>query len=180
MPIIVELGSIVAGAESYVTVAEYVEYHAKRGITITGADVELEADLRKGWVYLDGNYRQRFKGIKTSQSIQNTEWPRIGCVLVDDFLSWEMGQGLGYGGPLCIPSNIIPQRIKDAQCELSYRSRSGPLAVDGETNITRKKVDVLETEFMAGTVRGQKQYQIVDQLLSDLVRPVGSATALRG
>ena len=182
MPIIVELGSIVAGAESYVTVAEADTYHANRSNTAwTGADAVKEAALGRAAAYLDGHYRARWKGIRVHPVTQPMEWPRIGCVIVEDSGSlWHTGHDAGYGGPLCVPSDTIPQRLKDAQCELALRALSGELAVDGENNILSKKVDVLETSYMAGSVKGQKQYQIVDQLLSDLIRPAGSGTAMRG
>ena len=184
MAITVETGLIVAGAESYVTVTEADTYHGNRNNTgWTGTDAVKEAALRRAAAYLDGHYRRRWKGLRVNPLVQALEWPRVGCVIVED--SGSSGSAFFdgpviAGGQLCIPSSTIPQRLKDAQCELALRALAGDLAVDGENNITRKKVDVLETEFMAGTVRGQKQYQIVDQLLSDLVRPVGSGTALRG
>lgn len=183
MAITVETGSIVAGAESYVTVAEADTYHGNRNNTgWTGTEAVKEAALRRAAAYLDGHYRNRWKGQPVKPLTQPMAWPRVGVRLIEGpQVFYDVDPSFydsEYSGYLEITT--IPQRLKDAQCELALRALSGELAVDGENNILSKKVDVLETSYMAGTVKGQKQYQIVDQLLSDLVRPVGSGTALRG
>lgn len=173
MPLIIEDGSQVAGAESYVSAAACMEYHVNRGNTAwTGTDAVKEAALRKAAAYLDGKYRKRWKGCRVDAITQQMEWPRANVLYEDN------GERLTYASYLAITT--IPQRLKDAQCELALRALTGELAVDGETNIIRKKVDVLETEFLPGTVRGQKTYQIVDQLLSDLLHPVGNGDVMRG
>lgn len=172
----VETGAQIQGAESYVTAAEADTYHGNRNNTgWTGTEAVKEAALRRAAAYLDGHYRNRWKGQPVKPLTQPMAWPRVGVRLIEGPQVFYDSEYSGY-----LDITTIPQRLKDAQCELALRALAGDLAVDGENNITRKKVDGLETEFRAWTVRGQKQYQIVDQLLSDLVRPVGSGTALRG
>jgi len=173
MSILVEDGSIVTGAESYATVTEANTYHTNRNNALwTGTDTVKEAALRKAAAYLDGKYRKRWKGCRVDALTQPMEWPRANVLYEDN------GEQLTYSSYL--PITTIPQRLKDAQCELALRSLSGDLAVDGETNIISKKVDAIQTQFVPGAVRGQKTYQIVDQLLSDLLHPVGGGDVMRG
>ncbi len=169
--IIVESGSIVTGADSYESLANAGAFHVKRGDATWAAATAAnrEAALRKATTYLDGKYRNRWKGCKVRPvpldgvTTQELEWPRYEVEIS------------GY----LFPSDEIPQRIKDACCELALRALSAPLADDLTAGIKREKVDVIETEYFQGAAPGTT-YQIVDQLLSDLLKPSGSADAVRG
>jgi hypothetical protein len=169
--IIVELGSIVAGADSYESLVNAGAYHIKRGdATWAAATAALrEAALRKATTYLDGHYRKRWKGCKVRPvpqdgvTTQALEWPRYD-VVISDYI---------------FPYDEIPQRLKDACCELALRALSAPLADDITAGIRRERVDVIETEYFQGAAPGTT-YQIVDQLLSDYLKPSGSADAVRG
>ena len=174
MAIIVETGEIVPNAESYVSVAECDLYHANRGNSLwTGIDSVKESALRKAVAYLDGNYRSRWKGDRVSFGTQALEWPRYNVEVP--------GGGLfGFAAfNNWLPSDSIPQRLKDAQCELALRALTAELAADATGNIKREKVDVLETEYFANSVPKQV-YTIVDQLLSDYITPLGSGYVVRG
>lgn len=162
MSLIIETGAGVTGAQSYISVADADAYHAARSNTLwTGTDSVKESYLLKAATYLDGHYRKRWKGHQVSEDAQAMEWPRYD---VKPYMS----------------STVIPQRLKDAQCELALRALSGSLTVDGESNIKREKVDILETEYFSGAVKGQKTYLIVDQLLSDYLKPISSGDLVRG
>ena len=155
MSLVVETGQIISGAESYVSAADATTYHTNRGNTAwTGTDAVKEAALRKAAAYLDGHYRNRWKGCRVQTLIQPLEWPRESVVV----------QG-GY----TFPSNSIPQRLKDAQCELALRALSGDLATDAASNVKREKIDVIETEYFAGTTN-QVVYTAVEQLISDYLK----------
>lgn len=159
--ITVETGAGVDGAESYISVADCDTYHANRNATLwTGIDSVKEAALLKAATYLDGYYRARWKGFQVLPNIQAMEWPRYN---VNPFMSID----------------VIPQRLKDAQCELALRALTAELAADATGNIKREKVDVLETEYFANSVPKQV-YTVVDQLLSDYVTPLGSGYVVRG
>ena len=183
MALICENGSIVAGAETYVSSADCTQYHANRGNTSwAGTDAVKEAALRKATAYIDGKYRSRWKGQKVYPIDQPLEWPRIGVKVTDgpqqyydvppSFYDTE------YAGFLAITT--IPQRLKDATCEAALRALSGDLAIDADNSLARKKIDALEWEYRQGAVPGQKTYQIIDQLLSDYLKPLGSCDVLRG
>jgi hypothetical protein len=170
MSLLVENGAIVSGAESYIDAASATTYHANRGNTAwTGTDAVKEAALRRATAYLDGHYRARWKGCRVRPAPSDTlaeqplEWPRY-----DVDVS-------GY----TFPYDQIPQRLKDACCELALRALSGDLAEDFTSGVKREKVDVLETEYFQGAAPGTT-YRIVDDLLSDFLKPAGTADVVRG
>ena len=165
MALIVETGAIIAGAESYVSAADATTYHSNRGNTAwTGTDAVKEAALIRAAAHLDGYYCNRFKGLKVNPKSQPMQWPR-NYVLID-------GQA--------IDSDVIPQRIKDAQCELALIALSADLAPAVSAGIKREKVDVLETEYFAGAPVGTTVYTAVNNLLSDLLKPINSSDLVRG
>jgi hypothetical protein len=178
----VEDGTIVTGAESYISASDATTYHTNRGNTAwTGTDAVKEAALRRAAAYLDGHYRKRWKGARVYPLTQAMEWPRAGVEVVDEQVYYDTPPSFydsEYSGFLAITT--IPQRLKDAQCELALRALSGPLADDLSASVRREKVDVLETEYAPGAKPGQIEYQIVDQLLSDFLKPSGSCDVLRG
>lgn len=181
MALTVEDGTIVPGAQSYVSAADATTYHAARLNTAwTGTDAVKEAALRKAAAYLDGKHRRRWKGQRTSPTVQEMEWPRSGVRIVDAFTGdWPpSGFDSEYYGFLA--SDTIPQRLKDAQCELALRALAADLAPDFDGAVKSQTVDVISTEYFPGAGPGSKTYQIVDHLLSDLLNPLGSCDALRG
>ena len=129
--IIVENGTIVAGANSYVTEAELADYATARGMTITPGDEELY--LIEATDYLE---TLNFIGDKVSKD-QPLQWPRY-HVYIDD---WHY------------PDTEIPKELKNAQLviALSMSQGNSPMA-----NITaavkRVKADVVEVEFADGAV----------------------------
>lgn len=165
MALIVETGAIIAGAESYVSAADATTYHTARGNTAwTGTDAVKEAALLKAAAYLDGHYCRRFKGEKYQPLDQNMQWPRIG-VLIDGFV-------LGI--------DVIPQRVKDSQCELALIALAADLAPNVAAGVKREKLDVIETEYFAGAPAGTTVYTAVNNLLSDLLKPINSGDLVRG
>ena len=171
MAIIIETGAIVAGAESYISAADATTYHTARGNTSwTGTDAVKEAALRKAASYLDGHYRNRWKGCKVRPvpsdglDTQSMEWPR-------DYVEIS-----GY----LFPFDEIPQRIKDAQCELALIALSADLAPSVAAGVKREKLDVLETEYFAGAPAGTTVYTAVNNLLADLLKPLNACDAVRG
>lgn len=181
MALTVETGAIVTGAESYVSAADCTTYHTNRGNTAwTGTDAVKEAALRRATAYLDGHYRARWKGCRVYPLTQALEWPRAGVRIVDEQVYYDVPPSFydsEYSGFLAITT--IPQRLKDACCELALRALSGDLAEDFTSGVKREKVDVLETEYFQGAAPGTT-YRIVDDLLSDFLKPAGTADVVRG
>lgn len=132
MALIVEDGSIVADAETYVDVAGLKAYAAKRGITVPADDAACEVLLVKAMDYL-ATYDARWKGCRVSAA-QALAWPRRG-VRID---------GYPY------PANAIPAQLKAGQCVLAVAAASldlMPTVDPAASGVKRDKVGPLETEF---------------------------------
>lgn len=100
MAIIVEDGTIVSNANSYITVSGVDDYCSKMGYTAwaTTTSGNKEIALLKGMRYIDG---LKWKGIRYTQN-QYTAWPRDEVYDVDDRL---------------VPYNTIPIKVIESVCE---------------------------------------------------------------
>lgn len=130
MAIIVEDGTIVAGANSYVSEADLTAYSTARGITLTGATETL---LIQSMDYIES---QNYLGVKLTQD-QSLQWPRSG-VYIDGYYN---------------PNDNIPTELKDAEMAAAVAIDQGnsPQAVI-ERGVKKEKVDVIETEYMDNAV----------------------------
>lgn len=133
MPLVIENGSNVAGANSYATRTEIIAYAALRGVAI--AD-EAATDVL-GIKAMDYIERQKYKGVPTYGApgiTQPLQFPR-------DEIEYE-GEWLD--------AEAIPPMLKNAQCEASMLISQG---IDLEPNraaeqqIKRDKTGPLETEY---------------------------------
>jgi len=127
--IIVEDGSIVPNANSYVSAAELTTYASNRGITLT---LPPETLLIRAMDYIES---LQYQGYRVSQD-QPLQWPRY-CVYVDKCL---------------IDSDVIPMQLKNAlmQTAISIDEGNDPLATQTQT-VKRERVDVIEVEYMDGS-----------------------------
>lgn len=160
MALIVEDGSIVPDAESYVTVAELRNYAGKRGVELPADDVECEVLLIKAMDFL-GTYDARWKGQRTDAT-QALAWPRKGVTL--NGAAW--------------PSDAIPGALKAGQCSLAIVAQTMDLMPSinrSEANLKRRKVGGLEREwFDRGEVTGNAALPLitaVESLLAPLLVP---------
>jgi len=101
--IIVEDGTIVVNANSYITVAELDTYAADRGVTI--ATVDKTILLIEAMDYIESLF---YKGIKVTDA-QELQWPRSD-VVVDSFF---------------IATDEIPKLLKDGQAEVALSTDNG-------------------------------------------------------
>lgn len=160
MALIVENGTVVAGANGYITVAELDAYWSDRNVTLSQTDPEKEAAIVIATQYVDLN--NSWKGAIVIDD-QPLDWPRIG--VTDD-----------EGRP--IPSMTIPNQLKSAVAEYAKRQLSADLQPDvtddGTLKRVKKKVDVIEveTEYQdsTGGYFGLKSYPLADKYLIGLTR----------
>lgn len=137
MPLVVENGSGVAGANTYADDAAFQAYALARGLTLPATQTEREVLLTFAMDYLE-TLRDRFKGRKTNPA-QACQWPRE-CVVIDS--------GLGTYGGQPIPSDAIPAELIKAQCQLAYDQSQTDLLPTGDgRQVILEKVDVLETHY---------------------------------
>ena len=103
MPLIVEDGTMPAGANSFASLADADAYHAAR-LTEAWADSlagdKKEAALIRATDWL--NRKVRWEGCKTTRK-QRMAWPRTGVATQD--------------GP--VPSDEVPAEVVEACCELA-------------------------------------------------------------
>ena len=131
MALVIEDGSIVAGADSFATVAEFATYATNYGRTVTDDTDAVEALLRRAALQMGD---MPWKGY-TANREQALCWPRY-SVMAN---GWE------------IPSSMIPPRIKAGQmalaCEL-YADDQAPAELKSGP-IVSEKVGPLETTYAA-------------------------------
>jgi len=150
--LIVEDGSDVAGANTYVDIAYVDTYALDRGLSMwTGTADEKNAAILNSMTYME---QQPYKGYP-STSTQSLVWPRFGVTVN----SWE------------ISSDVIPSQLTKAQAEAAIRSLTAPLSPDLKRGgaIKKRKVDVIETEYFAGASNATT-YPVINQLLAPLLK----------
>lgn len=156
--LVIEDGSGVPNANSYVTVAEYRAYAVPRGVTLPVSDTEVETQLILAMDYLE---IQPWAGTPT-YSDQSLAWPR------DDL----------YIGGVLIADDVIPGKIKFAQMQLAIQVNAGvdlmPTVVGGASGaITREKVGPLETEYATYNVGTQPYFRSINALLAAYLTGLG-------
>ena len=160
MALIVEDGSIVAGANTYVTVAELDDFASARGTTLPAIESDKEILIIKAMDYVEA-YRARFQGSKV-EAAQPVQWPRIN-VEIDGF---------------SFPSDEIPIDLKNAQLQAGLEVNSlDDLSPTQTESIKKEKVDVLETEYFSpqeGAI-SSPNYPKVDAYLDALLKNGGSS-----
>lgn len=151
MAIVVEDGTNVANANSFVTEAELTAYLSERGIVPTGS---LSVALIKAMDYIR-SVESRLQGSRSYTS-QRLPFPRTGLYLRGDEF----------------PRYSIPEEVKTAQMEAALQVVKGvdlmPTVVPG-TAVKRKKIGPLEKEFFdPGSTGSQPQLTSVESILSIL------------
>ena len=137
MALVVEDGSLVSGANSYVSFADATQYLTDRGITVE----VTEGHLLRAADYIN-SFAERYKGYQKTGANRTTlstmQWPR-------QYVSYAgIGDCYGY-----IPDDKIPDLIIHAQIEsaLEIASNRDPLSTVSARQIKKQKVDVIEVEY---------------------------------
>jgi hypothetical protein len=137
--IIVETGSGVANANSYVSVANARVYAEARGVDFPADNDEAATMLIRASDYLEAQ-ECLYQGKRTS-SAQSLAWPRVGVVLNCDE----------------VPPNVIPKSLIAAQVQLAMAINAGfdlQPNVSPQDYVTREKVGPIETEYADPTKVG--------------------------
>lgn len=170
MALIVEDGTGLAGAESYISVADADTYHTARGNETTWTDLDVtvkEQLLRKATEYMVQEYRLRWKGVRAT-AVQALDWPR-GLVERPDYAYAGMNGYTTISGDFYFPSDDVPVEVERACAELALRAASAPLGPDIGAPVLREKVGPLEVEYAQGA-RQTTVYQAVDNLLTPFLK----------
>lgn len=171
--LIVEDGSGVDGANSYVTLDEANTYHTQQG---NGAwfgyspDDLMLAALIRGAGYINATYRGRWPGRPTYGRDQFMDWPRTGVV---DIAGNE------------VADDEIPREVKQAQMEAALRELSTP----GSTlpdytptdRVLAERVGPLSVQYadVVGADAQMPVFRAIDNILSSLIpRKTGTGVTL--
>ena len=191
MTIIVEDGSVVTGANSYVTLAEADSFHENLGNLTwvnTASDDDKEAALIRAAQYLQQKWRLQWKGSRV-EAFQSMDWPRRGVDVPDFFDPFfrQVNVPLQFQDTVFIGEDVVPQEVKDAQMLLAVAviDASGDLSSQFQPSYGRKtkkeKVGSLEVEYMTsqegGDTRQTNVYWDAAKRIEPFLRPAQPHTA---
>lgn len=159
MALVIEDGSQIENADSYLTTADAQTLLTARGksTTVTDALMYQAMDILNGLSYA---------GFRTAPTTQALPFPRSNIYLSDDRI---------------LASDEIPQELKNAQSWLVYYIDAGsdPTSVT-EYGVKKEKVDVLEVEYF-DTAGGKVAVSLSDLPLveTNLKYLLGDGDAMR-
>lgn len=142
MSIIVEDGTGVANANSYISEADLTTFATARGVTLT---TSTETLLIKAMDYIEAF---SFKGIKKERD-QALQWPRLE-VYIDGYY-WD--------------SDEIPQELKDALCHtaIAIDQSNDPLQ-DMPRQTVAEKVGEIEVHYSPGSSSVARNIRILNAI----------------
>ena len=163
MSLIVEDGSIVSGAESYISVEDASAYHAARGNAAWAAlttDALREAALRRATDYMRQAYRSRWQGYKVNED-QALDWPRYDVEVE------------GYA----VDSDIVPTEVKNACAELALRASAADLNPDLTQGVLSEQVGSIQVTYDKASPQFTR-YRAIDALLSPYLKAGGGGCSM--
>ena len=138
---VVEDGTGLSNADSFVSVAYADTYFSTRNVTEWASLTNKEALLIKATDYIEAVYSEAWKGT-TLVDTQSLSFPRI----IDD-------------------ATVYPDRLLKAVCELAFKANSGDLLVDVEQRTIEEKIDVITVKYAEYSDQ-KTQYSMVYGLIS--------------
>jgi hypothetical protein len=168
MALVVEDGSIVAGAESYASEADADSYWALRGSPdawTNASTAEKESALRMATEYLDARFGARWKGVKTNVTEQALDWPRVNATDHEGWL-WDSTE---------IPEPLVRATIEAALLQVSSDLAPEIAASDRGVKAERVKAGpvVEEIEYL-GEKETEAYHTKLERLVRELVLPAGT------
>lgn len=170
MSIIVEDGTGISNAETYISVADTDVYLADIGTPSTSwASLSISAKeiaLRVASAFLDMKYMWKGSRIKLDQGLS---WPRIGVIDNEGFSR---------------DSVSIPKEVRNATAEMALRASNQTLFPDQETSslLSSDLVKVgpitLKSEFIGGEPPDTK-FTKVDKMLEPLIESIGATIVIQ-
>jgi len=157
MALIVEDGTGLANAESFMSVVEATAYHLANGNKAAWSEVAgepaKEAMLRQATTYIQNRYFALWCGYPV-QTTQKLDWPRTGVL---------------FRNGSFVSSTSVPSEVKAACAELALRAASAPLTPDGAPTVTYEKVGPIEVKYEPFTAPANP-YAAIDALLAPFLK----------
>lgn len=151
--LVIEDGSLVANANSYVALTDARSYATDRGLTLVTDDTTLTTYLIQATDYLEAQ-RGRYKGGKVDPG-QSLQWPRQDVEI--DGNDWS--------------TTAIPNELKQAQIRLAVELSAGNSLMPSRTGnfVVSEKVGSLETVYSEKiATEGTPFFAVVEALLEPL------------
>lgn len=158
MALIVEDGTGLATAESYISVADASARLASLGDTTFDAlasDALRETALRKATNYMEQRYSTRWKGER---------------ITADQVLSWPRYDANVHG--YILDSDKVPVAVANACADLALISLTETLNPVLDRAVVREKVGPLETEYSEHSPQSRR-YPAIDQMLAAYMKGGG-------
>lgn len=152
MALIVEDGTGLSNADSYITLLAFQKFCDDRGYNYDAYDDEVqEQKLRVATTYIDTIFRYKGSRSKVDQTL---EFPRENC------LDWSS-----------LPVIGVPQRVKLACAELAFKALSENLYQDQDRGgkVTSESVGPISVTYADDAPTG-KVWQLAHNLLQPFVR----------
>lgn len=155
MAITVEDGTVVTGANSYVSVAfadAYFDFDLNFSATWAGLTTDEKEDSLK-WATRVLDQKVRWNGVKTTET-SPLRWPRSGVVDRDD---------------VTIDDNEIPLQLKEVTCEVAkFLQTTDATTSQGGDALKAIVVDVIELQYQDGATQ-----PVTPPLFNQLLRNIG-------
>ncbi|PHS21818.1 MAG: hypothetical protein COA84_14915 [Robiginitomaculum sp.] len=119
--LIIEDGSVVANANSWVTDAEYKAFAKLKGYSVPATQPDREANLANAYDFINMTYEQRLQGFRVDPAIQTGVLPRNGMVAYNKSIS----------------NDAIPKDFKNAQMLAAFSIKDGV-----DTNAVKTDADL--------------------------------------
>jgi hypothetical protein len=172
MALVVEDGTALANAESYISVVAATTYHADRGNAAWAAlasDTVREQLLRQATEYMGQVYRRRWASFRMKVT-QALDWPRAWVPLID--APGPYGSWTAY-----VPNNVVPTEVQRACAELALLAAAGPLAPALSRLTTKEKVGEIEVDYDPNSVEFVR-YRSIDMMLGPYLMGSAASTGL--
>ena len=149
MTLVVEDGSKVTGANTYITLAEFKAWADARGVNYS-SDGHVTENILRAMDYIE---ELLFIGVKETRD-QALQWPRVDVVI--DGYALDVGE--------------IPKELKNAAYELVKAIIDGDNKLNPvERQVTKEKVDSLEVTYKSNAGM-QRHTPAVTRALRKLIR----------
>jgi hypothetical protein len=161
--LIIEDGSIVPNANSYVTDEEFKQYADLRNKDIPATQPDREALLIKAMDYL-ASKESKMQGYRVDPVNQSLPYPRSGVYLYCTI----------------VPNNAIPQSLKIAQIEAALAAKENDLLVTTSSqNVASEKLGDMEVSYFSGGSWANIRLDTVDAQLNPLLVGGGNSNMMR-
>ena len=185
MALIVEDGTGVADANSYLDQTTFEDYAESRGYDISAYsdDEQIEAALIRATDWIDATYRSRWPGVRSNGTDQGLMWPRkAGSISYGEFYASSYLTTVTDAEGLPIAVDAIPVALVRATAEAAYRELVSPnsLAPDLKRGgaIRSLRAGSVAIEY-ASTAPAGTTFSVIDNMLSSIIS-TGSAGAYTG